>query len=167
LEKVLRLALEEKQAKLPFAGAPTSPSPYSVEAPQDEIQNRERSETTRGRSEELQDVCRHGAPAQGLEEWKQRESEVVVVEGGGVAMMQQPHALAAQKEELGRPAVGEGYQQDLVEVVDADDLEDKEATEALPAAQLKIPHEHRFRLRGIHTQPLAGRQTGTTQYRIV
>jgi len=81
--------------------------------------------------------------------------------------MQQQQELAAQKEELGQPAVGEGHQQDLVVCVDADDPEDKEATEALPAAQPKIPDEHRFRLRGIRTQPLAGRQTGTTQYLIV
>jgi hypothetical protein len=72
-----------------LAGAPTSPSPHSVEALQDEIQNRERSETTGGRPEELQGICRYGSLAQGLEEWEQRESEVVVaVEGGGVAMQQ-------------------------------------------------------------------------------
>lgn len=63
LEKELGLALEEGQVKSPFAGAPTSPSPRSVEAPQDEIQNRERTETTGGRPEELQDACRHGTPA--------------------------------------------------------------------------------------------------------
>jgi hypothetical protein len=55
------------------------PSPHSVEAPQNEIRNRERSEITGGRPEELQGVYRRGAPAQGLEEWEQRESEVVVV----------------------------------------------------------------------------------------
>ena len=61
-----------------------------------------------------------------------------------------------------------GDQQDLIEVVDADDTKDKEATEALPATQPEIPEidEHRFRLRGIRTQPPAGRQTAT-QYRIV
>jgi hypothetical protein len=65
--------------------------------------------------------------------------------------------------------VGEGDQQDLVEVVDADGPKDKEATEALPPTQPEIPEidEHRFRLRGIRTQPLAGRQTRTTQYRVV
>lgn len=82
--------------------------------------------------------------------------------------MQQQEELAAQKEELGQPAVGEGDLQDLVEVVDADDPEDKEPTEALPATQPEIPEiEHRFRLRGIRTQHLPGRQTGTTQYRVV
>ncbi|KAM3076884.1 hypothetical protein ACMFMG_003647 [Clarireedia jacksonii] len=74
---------------------------------------------------------------------------------GAVAMQQQ--------KELGHPDVGD---QDLVEVVYADDLEDKEATETLLAAEPKIPDEHRFQLRGIRTQPLAGRQTKTTQYRI-
>ena len=43
---------------------------------------------------------------------------MVVVEGGGVAMQQQQE-LAAQKEELGQPAV-EGHQQDLLAEVRAD-----------------------------------------------
>jgi len=62
-----------------------------------------------------------------------------------------------------------GDQQDLVEVVDADDPEDQEATEALLAAQPKIPEidEHRFRLRGVRARQLPGRQTKTTQYRVV
>lgn len=164
LEKELGLALEEQQVESSSAGTPTSPSPRSVEAPQDETQSRDRTETTGSRPEELQDTSRHGT-AQGLEEWEQQETEVVV-EGGAVAMQQQEE-LAAQKEELGHPAVGD--QQDLVEVVDADDPEDKEATEALPAAQPKIPEidEHRFRLRGVRARQLAGRQTKTTQYRVV
>jgi hypothetical protein len=63
---------------------------------------------------------------------------------GGVAMKQQEE-FVAQKEELGQPAVGEGDQQDLVEVVDADDPKDKEVTEALLATQPEIPEtEHRF-----------------------
>jgi hypothetical protein len=66
LEKELGLALEEEQVKSPFAGAPTS-SPLSVEAPQDEIQSRERSETTGGILEELRDASRRGSPAQDLE----------------------------------------------------------------------------------------------------
>jgi hypothetical protein len=39
-------------------------------------------------------------------------------------------------------------------VVDADDPDDKEATEALSATQLKIPEieEHRFRLREVRTR---------------
>ena len=87
LEKELGLALGEQQVKSSSAGTPTSPSPRSAEASQDEIQSRERSEATGSRPEELQDACRHGTPAQGLEEWEQRESEVVfVAEGGGVAM---------------------------------------------------------------------------------
>jgi hypothetical protein len=52
--------------------------------------------------------------------------------------MQQQEELAAQKEELGQSVVGD-QQEDLVEVVDADDPEVKKATEALPAAQLKMP----------------------------
>jgi hypothetical protein len=41
--------------------------------------------------------------------------------------------------------------------------------QALPAAQPKIPEidEHRFRLRGVRARQLAGRQTKTTQYRVV
>jgi hypothetical protein len=161
LDKELGLALEEQQVESSSAGTPTSPSPRSVEAPQDETQIRERTENTSSRPEELQDTSRHGT-AQGLEEWEQREMEVVV-EGGAVAMQQQEE-LAAQKEELGQPTVGD--QQDLVEAVDADDKED---AEALPAAQLKIPeiNAHRFRLRGIRARPLARRQTKTTQYRVV
>ena len=60
---------------------------------------------------------------------------VVVEEGGGGVAMRQQEEPAAQKEELGQPAVGEGDQQDLVEVVDTDDPKDKEATETLPATQ--------------------------------
>lgn len=78
--------------------------------------------------------------------------------------MQQQEELAAEKEEFGQALVGD--QQDLVEVVDADDPENKGATKALLATQLEID-EHRFRLRGIRTQPLAGRQTKTIQYRVV
>jgi hypothetical protein len=164
LEKELGLALEEQQVEPLSAGTPTSPSPRSIEAPQDEIQSRERSETTGTRPDELQDTSRCGT-AQGLEEWEQKETEVVV-EGRAVAMQQQEE-FAAQKEELGQPAVGD--QQDLVEVIDTDDPEDKETTEALPAAQPKIPEidSHRFRLRGVRARQLTGRQTKTTQYRVV
>lgn len=126
LEKELGLALEEQQVESSSAGKPTSPSPRSVEAPPDETQSRER---TGCRPEELQDTSRHGT-AQGLEEWELQETGVVV-EGGAVAMQQQEE-LAAQKEELGYTAVGD--QQDLVKVVYADDPEEKEATDALPAA---------------------------------
>ena len=56
-----------------------------------------------------------------------------------------------------------------MEVANADNPKDKEATKALPATQPEIPEidEHRFRLHWIHTQPLAGCQTGTTQYRVM
>jgi hypothetical protein len=109
-------------------------------------------------------ILLHGT-AQGLEEWEQRETEVVLERGG--VPMQQREELVARKEELGQPAVGEGRQQDLVELVDTDDPEDKEAPEALPAVQPNISDGHRFRRRGIRTQPLAGSQIQTTQYRIV
>jgi hypothetical protein len=113
--------LEKEQIKLLFVDVPTSPSPHSVEVPQNEIQNRERNETTSSRPEKPEDVCRYDIPVRDLEKWEQQESEmVVVVEGGGVAMQQQ-WDLAAQKEELGQPAVGEGHQQDLAEVVDVGD----------------------------------------------
>jgi hypothetical protein len=177
LEKELGLALEEPQVESLSVGTPTSPSPHSVEAPQDETQNPERSETTGSRPEELQDACRCGTPAQGLE-WKQRETlvavetlggrelgeEALVGEAGGVEIWQHEEPLA-QKEVLGPPVLVD--QQNPVEVDDTDDPMDKEATEALPATQPKIPDKHHFRLRGIRTQPLPGRQTGTTQYRIV
>ena len=115
--------------------------------------------------QELRDASRRGTPAQDLEFWEQRETDVLM-ERGAVAMQQQEE-LAAQKEELGQSAVGD--QQDLVEVVDADDPEDKKATEALPTAQLKIPviDQHRFRLRRVRARQLARRQTKTTQHRVV
>lgn len=77
LEKELGLVLEEEQVKSPFAGAPTSPSPRSVEAPRDEIQSRERSETAGSRPKGLRGACRCGTLAQGLE-WEQRETRVAV-----------------------------------------------------------------------------------------
>jgi hypothetical protein len=170
LEKELGLALKEQQVESSSAGTPTSPSPRSVEAPQDETQSRERSETTGSRPEELRDACRRDTSAQGLE-WEQRETlvaveslggrelreEVLVEEEGGVVIRQ-------QGELAGRPAVGD--QQNQVEVDYMDDPMDKEATDALPAKQLEIDNHH-FRLRGIRTQQLAGRQTKTTQYRVV
>ena len=165
LEKELGLALEEEQVESPFAGAPSSPSPRSVEAPQDEIQSRERSETTGGILEELRDASRRGSSAQDLE-WREQRETQVVVEGGAIAMQQQEE-LAAQKEELRQPAVGD--QQDLVEVDVADEPRDREATEALPATQPEIDEidKHRFRLRGVRARQLPGRQTKTTQYRVV
>jgi hypothetical protein len=65
LEKELELAFLE-QGNSSSASAPTSPCPRSVEAPQDEIQSRERTDTTGKRLEELQNTSRHGT-AQGLE----------------------------------------------------------------------------------------------------
>jgi hypothetical protein len=139
LEKEMGLALGEPQVESLSAGLPPSPSPRSAEAPQDDIQSQQQSETTGGRPEELQGASRRGTPA--LELWKKQETEVVV------------------------PAVID--QQDLAEV--ADGPEDEKATEALLAAQPKIPKtdEHRFRLRGVRARQLAGRQTKTTQYRVV
>jgi len=89
LEKELGLALEEQQVESSSAGTPTSPRPRSVEAPPDETQSRERTETTGSRPEELQDTSRHGT-AQG---WELQETEVVV-EGGAVAMQQQEELAA-------------------------------------------------------------------------
>jgi len=75
---------------------PTSPSPRSAEASQDEIQSRERSETNGSRPEELRDACQCGTPAQGLE-WEQWETrgrrelgeEALMEEAGGVEIRQQ------------------------------------------------------------------------------
>ena len=78
-------------------------------------------------------------------------------EAGGVEIRQ-------QGEFAGWPAVGD--QQNQAGVDDTDDSMDKEATETLPATQLEID-KHRFRLRGIRTQQPPGRQTKTTQYRLV
>ena len=141
LEKELGLALGEQQVESSSAGTPASLSLRSAEAPQDDIQGRQRSKTTGGIPEELRDASRRGTPA--LELWEKQESQVVV------------------------PAVID--QRDLAEDVDADDPEDEEATEALPAAQPKVPEtdEHRFRLRGVRARQLARRQTKTTQYRVV
>jgi hypothetical protein len=52
LEKELGLALEEEQVESSLAGALTSLSPRSVKALEDEIQSRERSETSSSRLEE-------------------------------------------------------------------------------------------------------------------
>ena len=93
LEKELGLALEEEQVESPFAGAPSSPSPRSVEAPQDEIQSRERSETTSGILEELRDASRRGSSAQDLE-WREQRETQVVVEGGAIAIQQQEELTA-------------------------------------------------------------------------
>ena len=90
--------MEEQHVELPSANTPISLSPCSVEALQSEIQSRGHIETSGSRPEALQNVSRHGT-AQGLEEWEQRETEVVV-EGGGVAMWQQEE-LALQTKELG------------------------------------------------------------------
>lgn len=91
------------------------------------------------------------------------EVEELAGEAGRVEM-QQHKEIAGQKEDLRRLALGD--QQNLAEVDDTDVLIDKEATETLPAAQMEIDHHH-FRLRGIRTQQLPGRQTKTNQYRVV
>jgi hypothetical protein len=72
--------------------------------------------------------------------------------------------IRQQGELAGRQAVDD--QQNQAEVDDTTDPMDKEATEALPATQLEIDHRH-FRLRGIRTRQLVGRQTKATQYRVV
>jgi hypothetical protein len=73
--------------------------------------------------------------------------EALMEEAGGVEIRQQGELA--------------GDQQNQAEVDDTDDPMDKEATEALPTTQLEIDNHH-FRLRGIRTQQLAGRQTKTT-----
>jgi hypothetical protein len=153
LKHELELALGEQPVEPLSVGSSTTPSPQSIEALQNEIKSRER-EITEDILKELRDFSRRGSPARDLELCEQRETHVV--EGGVVAMQQQ--------EELVQPPVGDV--QDLVEVEDANDHEDKEATEALLAAQPKID-EQRFRLRGVRTRQLSGYQTKTTQYRIV
>ena len=129
LEKELGLALEEQQVESLSASAPTSLSPCSVEAPQNESQSRERSHTTGSRPEEPpRRAARYSStwyPKCG-----QRETQVVV-EGGAIAIQQQEE-LAVQKEELGQPVMDN--QQDLIDVDVVEDPEDKEATDALPAA---------------------------------
>jgi hypothetical protein len=162
LEEELGWTLEE-QVKSTSASAPTPSNPRSVEALPDEIQTRRHSETTGSRQEEPQEVSQHGI-GQGFEEGEQWKAKVVG-EGKGVSKQQQER-LAAQEEEPG--LLGVDDQQDLVEVVIADDSEDKEAFEALPVAQPKNPEidEHCFRLRGIRARHLAGRHTKTTQYRV-
>jgi hypothetical protein len=93
-----------------------------------------------------------------VESLERRElgEEALMEEAGGVEIRQ-------QGELAGWPAVGD--QQNQAEVDDTDNPMDKEVTEALPAKQLEIDNHH-FRLRGIRTQQLAGRQTKTTQYRV-
>jgi hypothetical protein len=173
LEKEWQLALLE-QVKLLSASALNSPRPSSVEAPPDESQSRECTEITSSRPEEPRGASRQGTPAQGLEEWEQKETQVVVQtlgrselgeeelarEAGGVEMQQQEE-LGWQEEAPARRNMGD--QPDLVEVIDVDDPKTKEATGALPTTQPEI----RFRLRGIRTQPLAGRQTGIAQYLVI
>jgi len=63
VEKELEQAFLE-QVKLSSANVLSSPRPRSVEAPPDESQSRERTETTGSRTEEPQDVSRHST-AQG------------------------------------------------------------------------------------------------------
>jgi hypothetical protein len=82
----------------------------------------------------------------------------------GEVVMQQQEELEGQKEELGQPAMGD--ERDLVAMDGTDNPKDKEATETLPATKLEID-KHHFRLRGIRARQLAGRQTKTTQYRVV
>jgi len=154
LEQELGLALGEQESL--SAGTPSSPSPRSGEAPQDEIQSRECSETTDGRLEELQDTSRRGTPAHDLEWWEKRETEVVVEEERAIAMQQQEE-LPSRKEELVQPVVSD--KQNLVKVLNANDAEDRETTKAVPATQPEINEidKHRFRLRGVRARQLPRR----------
>ena len=132
-------------AGLPFAGAPTSSSPRSVEAPPDEIQTRERSETTGSRPEVQRDTSRRGTPAQDLEWWEKRETravvetlgrrelgvEEVVGEAGGVEMQLHEEPVG-QKEELRPPALGD--QQNLAEVDNTDEEQVKSPFASAPTS---------------------------------
>lgn len=64
--------------KLLLANILNSPRPNSVEAPPDESQNREYIEIINSRPEELRGASRYSIIAQGLEEWEQQETQVVV-----------------------------------------------------------------------------------------
>jgi hypothetical protein len=162
--------------ELLLASALTSLSPRSIEALENEIQSRERSETSSSRPEEPRDTCQRGTPALPpalpplfpspqvfLQPPKSPAAPTQVPEAGRVEIQQQEE-LVGQNKELRRPALGD--QQNLVEVDATDDPLDKEATKALPATELGID-KHRFRLRGIRTRQLAGCQTKTIQYRVV
>jgi hypothetical protein len=76
LGKELGLTLGGQRVESLSAGAPTSPSPRSAEAPQDEIQSRERSETTGNRPEEAQSQDDHGCSSTFIDEqqWASRTS---------------------------------------------------------------------------------------------
>jgi hypothetical protein len=80
LEAEVALALLE-EANSSSTSAPSSPR-HSVDPPQDKINTQEHTETAGSRPEELRDATRHGTPSQGLEEWKQQETQVV---GGSLA----------------------------------------------------------------------------------
>ncbi|TVY92099.1 hypothetical protein LAWI1_G002737 [Lachnellula willkommii] len=100
------------------------PKSSSAEAPQDEIQSRERNETTGSRPEELRDACRCAGDSVAIELLGRRElgDEALLEEEGGVEIRQ-------QGELAGRPAVGD--QQIQAEVDDTDDPMDKETRRLL------------------------------------
>jgi hypothetical protein len=129
LERNMQLAFEE-QEKLLSAPAPSSHYPHRPSAEPSLLQlgqENDPSGTGYGKLE---------GPRQGFPLCSQNE----VGEAGGVEIQQQEELLGLDKE-LGRPAMSD--QQNLVEVVDADDPKNKEATEAPPAAQLEIDKEYR------------------------
>jgi hypothetical protein len=102
------------------------------------------------------------APQSGIQSREHTETT-----GGILEELRDASRQSSPAQDLGQPAVGD--QQDLLEVVDLDDSEGKEATEDPTATQPEIDgnDEHRFRLRGVRTRQLPGRQTKTTQYRLV
>lgn len=179
-EPDLRLASCEQQ---PFAPTQDEPKilPQPPSPPQDPINQQDINTLNHTMSLEATPRSLPKPSGDGDDEWTQdsmagleKEGVLVLVEqveSSSRSVPNSPHPprsvealkeLAGQLEEFVRPAVGE--HQDLAEVDDADDPENKEATETLPATQLEI-NEHRFRLRGIRDQKLAGRKT--TQYRVV
>jgi hypothetical protein len=101
LEKDVGLALVEQA--MSSASAPNSSRPpRSVEAPRDEDQSQNRSETTGSRPEEPRDASRLGTPTQGLEEREQRETQAVAEPLGSDVQEEEPvgEAVEMQQEEL-------------------------------------------------------------------
>ena len=139
LEAELDLAWREQQRESISANTTASQNLPLPEAPQNRVQSRKQCENTDDTTEELQNASRCVTPALTL--WE-KESHVAKA-----------------------PVV---HQQDLAKIVDADDPDNEEATEILPAAQPKAFEtvEYCLRLLRIRTLPVAGCQTETIQYHV-
>jgi hypothetical protein len=102
LENELTLALVE-QGNPSSASVPSFPYSRSADAPQHNTTTQERTEITVSSREELGEASPYSAPAQGLQEWEQQETQVagetlgdrepreeeLGVDGGEVQMQQQ------------------------------------------------------------------------------